>query len=129
MAKILLVDDDSDFLEVIRIMLESQTSHEVRCAGDGEEGWERIREERPDLIVLDVMMPKKDGYTLCSELKDDDQYSDIPIILLTGVGSQTTSTRYTPQMGRMTQANDYVKKPIKPEELLPRIEHLLEVHS
>jgi len=125
MAKILLVDDDPDFVESTKAVLESGASHEVKCAYNGEEGLERIKEEKPDLIVLDVMMPKKHGYALCDELKNNPEYSEIPILLLTAVSTQVSKTRYARQTGLMTQADDYIDKPVKPEELLNRVEELL----
>ncbi|MFQ6042969.1 MAG: response regulator transcription factor [Candidatus Poribacteria bacterium] len=129
MSKILLVDDDLDFVESTKAVLESGASYQVTCAYDGEEALERIKEEKPDLIILDIMMPKKHGYTLCEELKSDAEYSDIPILLLTAVGSKMSRSRYTAQMGLMTKADDYIDKPVKPEELLNRVKHLLETRS
>ena len=129
MSNILLVDDDIDFIEATKAVLKSRASYRVTCAYNGEEALERIKEEKPNLIILDVMMPKKHGYALCEELKNNPEYSDIPILLLTAVGSEISRTRYTTQMGLMTLADDYIDKPVKPGELLSRVEHLLEAHS
>ena len=81
MAKkyILVVDDDPDLVETVAMMLESKGC-EVGRAYDGVEGEESVKERRPDLVVLDVMMPRKDGYVLCSELKANAETSDIPIV-------------------------------------------------
>ena len=124
MAKILLVDDDPDFCEATKIILKSK-SYEVSIAYDGVEGWEKVKAERPDLIVLDVMMPKKDGYEVCKELKADKEYADIPVILLTAVAENVPSTRYTTRMGMEIEAEDYIDKPVEPSELVKRIEALI----
>ena len=78
---ILVIDDDPDLVETVAMMLESK-GFEVGMAYDGIEGEESIKERRPDLIVLDIMMPRKDGYVLCSELKASEKTRDIPVILL-----------------------------------------------
>ncbi len=82
---VLIVDDDPDLVETVCMMLEDK-GYEVGKAYDGVEGEEAIKERHPDLLVLDVMMPRKDGYELCSELKADSATKDIPVILLTAVG-------------------------------------------
>lgn len=124
MAKILLVDDDPDFCEATKIILDSK-SYEVSIAYDGVEGWEKVKAERPDLIVLDVMMPRKDGYEMCKELKKAPQYADIPVLLLTAVAENVPTSRYTTLMGMETEADDYINKPVEPSELVKRIEALL----
>jgi two-component system alkaline phosphatase synthesis response regulator PhoP len=124
MAKILIVDDDPDLVEAVSIILESK-GYEVSVAYGGIEGLEKAKTENPDLIVLDVMMPDKDGYVVCKELKEDPKYQSIPILLLTAVVSKISTTRYTQQMGMETEADDYVDKPVEPEELVRRIETLL----
>jgi DNA-binding response OmpR family regulator len=124
MAKILIVDDDPDLVEAVSIILESK-GYEVSAAYGGIEGLEKVKTENPDLIVLDVMMPDKDGYVVCKELKEDPKHRSIPILLLTAVVSKISTTRYTQQMGMETEADDYVDKPVEPEELVRRIEALL----
>ncbi|MEI9475974.1 MAG: response regulator [Deltaproteobacteria bacterium] len=122
--KILLIDDDPDLLNAVSMILESK-SYEVASAFGGIEGLEKAKTEKPDLIVLDVMMPDKDGYAVCKELKSDPQLSKIPVILLTGVVSHISTTRYTQQMGLETEADDYIDKPVEPDVLVKRIETLL----
>jgi two-component system alkaline phosphatase synthesis response regulator PhoP len=122
--KILIVDDDPDLVEAVSIILESK-GYAVAAAYGGVEGLEKARTENPDLIVLDVMMPDKDGYEVCKELKADEKYSAIPILLLTAVVSKIPSTKYTQQMGMETEADDYVDKPVEPDELVRRIEVLI----
>jgi two-component system alkaline phosphatase synthesis response regulator PhoP len=97
----------------------------VAAAYGGIEGLEKAKTENPDLIVLDVMMPDKDGYTVCKELKADPELSKIPVLLLTAVVSHIPTTRYTQQMGIETEADDYLDKPVEPKELVKRIETLL----
>jgi DNA-binding response OmpR family regulator len=113
---ILVVDDDPDLVETIALMLESKGC-EVGKAYDGIEGEESIKERRPDLVILDIMMPRKDGYVLCAELKANDETSDIPIILLTAVGEAVPSTRYSHADGMSTEADEYIPKPIDTEGL------------
>jgi len=124
MSRILIVDDDPDLVEAVTMILESK-DYEVIAAYGGIEGLEKAKTEEPDLIVLDVMMPDKDGYAVCKELKADPKYGKIPILLLTAVVSKIPTTRYTQQMGLETEADDYVDKPVEPAELVRRIEVLL----
>jgi len=122
--KILIVDDDPDLVEAVSIILESK-GYEVVAAYDGVEGLKKARSENPDLIVLDVMMPNKDGYEVCKELKADEKYRAIPILLLTAVVENIPSSKYTQQMGMETEADDYVDKPVEPDELVKRVEALI----
>ena len=94
-------------------------------AYNGIEGLEMVRANPPDAIVLDVMMPEKDGYEVCKELKADEKYTDIPVILLTAVGSHVTSTRYSHHDGMSTEADDYIAKPASAEEITESIKRLL----
>jgi len=113
---VLVVDDDPDLVETVGMMLESKGC-EVGRAYDGVEAEESIKMRRPDLIVLDVMMPRKDGYVLCAELKADAKTRDIPVVLLTAVGEAVPTTRYSHADGMSTEADDYVPKPIDTEGL------------
>ena len=124
MAKILVIDDDPDLVESVTMILESK-SHEVIQAYGGIEGLEKAKAEKPDAIILDVMMPDKDGYEVCKELKGDPEYSEIPILLLTAVVSQIPSSTYTSRMGMETEADDYIDKPVEPGELAKLVERLL----
>ena len=124
MAKILVVDDDPDLVESVTTILESK-NHEVIQAYGGIEGLEKAKTEKPDAIILDVMMPDKDGYEVCKELKADPEYCDIPILLLTAVVSQIPSSTYTSRMGMETEADDYIDKPVEPGELVKLVERLL----
>ncbi len=122
---ILVVDDDPDLVETVGLMLETKGC-EVGRAYDGIEGEESIKERRPDLVVLDIMMPRKDGYVLCSELKADEKTRNIPVILLTAVGEAVPTTTYTHADGMSTEADDYIAKPIDTESLWKAVTDLLE---
>jgi two-component system alkaline phosphatase synthesis response regulator PhoP len=122
--KILIVDDDPDLVEAVSMILESK-NYNVAAAYGGLEGLEKAKTEKPDLIVLDVMMPDKDGYAVCKEMKADPNLSKIPVLLLTAVVSKIPTTHYTQQMGLETEADDYIDKPVEPAELVKRIEALL----
>ena len=121
---ILVVDDDPDLVETVGMMLESR-GFEIGRAYDGVEGEESIKERRPDLIILDIMMPRKDGYVLCSELKANPDTSDIPVVLLTAVGEAVPTTTYTHADGMSTEADDYISKPVDTETLFGVVNGLL----
>jgi len=124
--RILVVDDEPDFAGIVQQNLEKE-GFEVEVAYDGEEGLEKVQANPPDAIVLDVMMPGKDGYQVCSELKANDRYADIPIILLTAVASHVTSTRYSHRDGMSTEADDYLAKPASAEQITESIKGLLDM--
>ena len=114
---ILVVDDDADLVESVAMKLESE-NFRVAKAYDGVEAWDKIRAERPALVILDVMMPRKDGYVLCDELKKSDDYKGIIVVLLTAVSDAVTSTNYTHMGGKTTLADDYIPKPIDLDKLM-----------
>ena len=122
--RILLVDDEPDFCSIVQGQLEKE-GFEVELAYNGVEGLKKIRENPPDAIILDVMMPEKDGYEVCGELKADEKLADIPVVLLTAVASHVTSTRYSHADGMSTEADDYIAKPASAEEITQSIKGLL----
>jgi DNA-binding response OmpR family regulator len=124
MKKIVLVDDDVEFCEATKILLESQ-GYEVTLAYDGKEGLKKVRGEKPDLVILDVMMPEMNGYDVCVVIKADSKLNMIPVILLTGVDKAFFETAYTKHMGMMTEADDYIAKPVEAEELAAHVESFL----
>ncbi|MBN2061676.1 MAG: response regulator [Deltaproteobacteria bacterium] len=121
---ILVVDDDPDLVEAVSMKLESE-NYRVAKAYDGVEAWQKIKEERPALIVLDVMMPEKNGYVLCKELKEDPKYEDIVVVLLTAVGEAIPSTNYTHMDGKTALADEFIPKPIDMDELMEIIGHYM----
>ena len=124
MKKILLVDDDKDFIESTRTVLEEK--YEVVVAFDGNEGIARAREEKPDLIILDVIMPVEDGFTAAEEIAADDELKTIPLMLLTSFGSRMTKETEIPRSrGMEVSADDYVEKPVDPDALLANVKRLI----
>jgi len=117
--KILVIDDERDLVETLTYRLEA-FGYEVLTAYDGQEGLDKAREERPDLILLDVMMPKMDGYQVCRMLKFDEEFKSIPIIMLTARGQD--SDRET---GETVGADEYVTKPFEANDLTNKIKELL----
>ena len=124
--KILIVDDDPDILAAIGAVLEAR-NYEVATARDGEEGLARLKEEKPDLMILDLLMPRKDGFAVCKELKDPrwSKYSDMPILMLTSIREEVSRRRYELETGLSLDVDDYVEKPIDPFVLVKRVENLL----
>jgi DNA-binding response OmpR family regulator len=122
---VLVVDDDPDLVESVSMKLENE-NFRVAKAYDGMEAWDKIREERPDLIILDVMMPRKNGYELCDELKKSEEYKDIVVVLLTAVAEAVTTTSYTHMGGKTTLADDFIPKPIELDRLMEIVKENLE---
>jgi two-component system alkaline phosphatase synthesis response regulator PhoP len=123
-AKILLVDDDVDFVEATKIVLESKP-YEVIVAYEGGEGLQKARKENPDLILLDIIMPVKDGFTAAEQLKKDPQLSKIPVVMLTSFSTRGAGTGIPRSRGATLEVEDYIEKPVTPEELLRRVETYL----
>jgi CheY-like chemotaxis protein len=118
--RILLVDDDRDFVEATTAVLESIC--DVDVAFGGNEGLAKARASKPDLILLDVIMPDEDGFAVCDQIKADPQLAEVPVIMLTSLPDG---------LGPMGQATlkpcveDYMEKPVKPVELLKRVSKFL----
>lgn len=125
MAKrILIVDDDPDLVEAVSMLLEAEGFTPLAAYG-GDEGLEKARSEKPDLIVLDIMMPGKDGYAVAKELAEDDELSEIPVIMLTAVTDYVGTTSYSHGDGKGLVADDFFEKPVDPEALVKRIVELV----
>ncbi len=107
--RVLVVDDDPDFVSIMQHQLE-KLQCEVDVAYNGVEGMDRVKAKRPDVIVLDVMMPEKDGFQMCRELKQDEALVDIPVIMLTAVADHISSTGYTQYDAMSMEADDYIPK-------------------
>jgi len=118
-SKILVVDDDPDTREILDARLKA-CGYDVFLASDGFKALEIIRENRPDLILLDVMMPEIDGFTVCKFLKDKEETKDIPVIFLTAKDQLQDVDK-----GFKSGGDDYVIKPINWERLLPKIKKFL----
>jgi len=122
--RVLVVDDEPDFSAIVKKYLE-QAGFEVDLAYDGVEGIAKVKANPPDAIVLDVMMPEKDGYAVCEELKNDEKYKDIPIVMLTAVSSHVSTTKYSHFDGMSMEADDYLPKPASAEEITESVKSLL----
>jgi len=118
--KVLVVDDEEDIAFSIARRL-SATGYEVICAEDGVEGLRRAQTENPDLIILDLMLPKMDGFKVCRLLKFDERYKRIPIIMLSARSQQDDIA-----LGQETGAEYYMTKPFDSGELLEKIKELIE---
>jgi two-component system, OmpR family, alkaline phosphatase synthesis response regulator PhoP len=118
---ILIVDDDPDLVEAVSMKLEAE-NYRVAKAYDGVEAMESIKAEKPALVVLDVMMPRKNGWVVCDEIKKNDQLKDIVVVLLTAVADAVQTTSYTHYDGKATLADDYVPKPIDLDKLMEIID-------
>ncbi|TML42554.1 MAG: response regulator [Actinobacteria bacterium] len=118
-ARVLVVDDDPVIQKLLQVNFEME-GYSVITASDGAEGLERARTERPDIVILDVMMPKMNGLEVASALKADAATAGIPIILLSAKAQEADV-----QAGRQTGADDYVTKPFDPLELLERVARLV----
>ncbi len=118
-AKILIVDDEPDLVETIRFALELE-GYKVLVAVNGEEGLNTARQEKPDLILLDLMLPKLDGYKVCRLLKFDERYKSIPILMLTAKTQDKDRI-----LGKETGANEYLTKPFDMDELMAKIKSYL----
>ena len=119
-AKILLVDDDADFVESTKTVLESK-SYDVIVAVNGDEGLTKAREENPDLILLDIIMPIEDGFSAAEQLKKDPQLARIPVLMLTSYSSKGAETSIPRSRGYELEAEDYIDKPVSPEDLLATV--------
>ena len=121
--KILVVDDEEDILELVKYNLERE-GFQVKCVESGEKAMARIRQEAPDLVVLDLMLPGIDGLEVARRLKQDQKYAGIPIIMLTAKGEEADIVT-----GLELGADDYITKPFSPRILIARIKVILRRQS
>ena len=118
-GKILVVDDEIYIVHILDFSL-GMEGYEVVTALDGEQALERVASEKPDLIVLDIMMPKLDGYEVCRAVKSNPTTKNVPVILLSAKGRNVDQ-----KMGFDVGADDYITKPFSPRKLVERINQLL----
>jgi len=118
-GKVLVVDDEIYIVHILDFSL-GMEGYEVLTALDGEQALEKAKTEQPDLIVLDIMMPKLDGYETCKMLKADDATKNIPVILLSAKGRNVDQ-----KVGFEVGADDYITKPFSPRKLVERINSIL----
>ena len=126
MTKILIVDDDPDMQIVLDSILRSR-SYEVIEARDGEEALAKLRSEKPDLMLLDLLMPKMDGFAVVKELQNAhwSDYHDMPILIMSSIREEASQRRYELETGQELGADQYLEKPIAPAVLLASVEKLL----
>jgi two-component system alkaline phosphatase synthesis response regulator PhoP len=117
--KILVVDDEPDLVETVRYPLEME-GYQVLVAYNGEEGLNQARKDSPDLIILDLMLPKLDGYKVCRLLKFDERYKHIPILMLTAKTQEKDRL-----LGKETGADEYMTKPFDIDQLLEKVKSYL----
>jgi len=124
--KILVVDDEADVHEFVKAALEGDGVAFVDAV-DGEEALAKVATEKPDLVILDVQMPKKDGFQVFAELKKNDDTASIPVIMLTAINSQQKLSFDASDLGKFVgkEPEAFVDKPIEPEVLLGTANKLL----
>ncbi len=118
-GKILVVDDEVNITQILEFSIGAE-GYEVITAANGEEAIDKARREQPDLIILDIMMPKIDGYEACRILKANPLTKNIPVVLLTAKGRDIDK-----RLGYEVGATDYIVKPFSPNKLVDRIHQLL----
>lgn len=111
MSKILIVDDSATMVEMVKAILEGE-GYSVITASDGQEGLNKAKSESPDLIILDVMLPKMDGYKICRMLKFDEKFKHIPVVMFTSKGAESDK-----KLGQEVGASDFITKDISPEQI------------
>lgn len=118
-CRILIADDEPNILISLEYLMKRE-GYTVSVARDGAEALDTLRRERPTLVLLDVMMPKKTGFEVCQEIRADDELKDTLILMLTAKGRDTDVAK-----GRALGANDYITKPFSTRELVQKVSDLL----
>src|ERR1700679_1557394 len=119
MKRVLVIEDDKDIVELVRYNLEKD-GYQVASSGDGSTGLAQIRKAAPDLLILDLMLPKLSGLEICKEVRKDVTLNRLPILILTAKGEEADRV-----VGLELGADDYVTKPFSPRELVARVKALL----
>ena len=119
LKKILVVDDEADLVETVRFPLEME-GFNVLVSYNGEDALNQARKEKPDLIILDLMLPKLDGYKVCRLLKFDENYKHIPILMLTAKTQEKDKI-----LGMETGADEYITKPFEMDDLMGKVKAYL----
>jgi CheY-like chemotaxis protein len=124
---ILIVDDDPDIVEGILTILETQ-SYRLATARDGKKCMEMVAQDVPDLLILDLLMPRMDGWGVIREMRSEPRFARVPILVLTTVIEDASRRRYELETGMAMDVQDYVQKPAKPDDLIRRVEKMLKVY-
>ncbi len=122
--KILIIDDDKDMVEALKIVLEGE-SYKVMAAFDGKQGLDAVRKERPDLIILDLLLPGEDGAAICRNLRSHSEYQDIPILVLTALAKKVEGKIFPVAEGEALKVDGYLDKPVSPQNLVNKVKKLL----
>lgn len=124
-AKVLIIDDDVDMVEAEKMVLENN-GYVVISAFDGQDGYRKIKEENPDVIILDVMMATtEEGFQLAYQLRNDPKLTSLPIVMVTAIG-KVTGFKFDPKKDEdFLPVDQYLEKPVKPEQLLKAVENAL----
>lgn len=117
--KILIIEDEVELVEMLKVRLEPG-EYDIISAYDGEEGLEKAKKDNPDLILLDLILPKVDGYQVCGILKKDKKYSHIPIVMFSARAKESDI-----KLGKELGADGYITKPFEPSVLLAKIKGLI----
>lgn len=123
--KILIIDDDRDIVEALKIILEGE-SYRVKVAFDGQTGFKAIQEEKPDLVILDLLLPGQNGVAIYRNLKAHLEYRDIPVLVLTALAKKMGDRIFSQKEETLLKGVDgYLDKPVNPRRLLDRVKKLL----
>ena len=117
--KVLIVDDEPNIVVSVEFLMQRE-GHEVATAADGQEAMDLLKESRPDLLILDVMMPRKNGFEVCAEVRADNRLSGMPILMLTAKGREAEMKK-----GLSLGADAYITKPFSTHELVMKVNELL----
>jgi CheY-like chemotaxis protein len=127
-AYILIVDDDPDILDNIITVLETQP-YRLGTARDGKKCLAMMKDQVPDLLILDLLMPRMDGWGVIREMRSEPRYAKVPIMILTTVVEDASRRRYELETGMAMAVQAYVQKPVMPTDLIRRVKRLLEPES
>src|SRR3984957_17187990 len=117
------IDDSATMREVIKIAFRRENINVIPCA-DAQSALSQFEQNRPDVVITDVIMPDKDGYSVCSEIKQHADYGDIPVVLMSGVVNKTVADKAV-----SVRADELIRKPFQPQELILRVKSLLQPKS
>ena len=117
--KVIFIEDEPDMIMMVKIRLEA-LDYEVISANDGEEGLKKIREQKPDLVLLDLLLPKLDGFQVCKFLKDDSKTKDIPVIIITASGRKDIEEKCI-----LAGADCCIRKPFDSQDLVAKVKELI----
>lgn len=122
MVKVLIIDDDSDFCSLTKKNLEARGNFVVSACSDGENGFNEVKRQSPDIVLIDIIMPVVSGAEIAEKIRDDEKTKKIPFVFLTAVVEETETDEY----GDVIGGNYFVAKPVKIDKLIRTIEEILE---